>query len=375
MLATTLDLDANPFNAALKRAESGVSGFAGRGVALLQKFPAAFATMAAAVAGAAAAFSGIKKAIDLGGELRDLSANTGQSVEDLMLLRKAFQNAGLGADAVQPVLAKFQGKLGGMTDDTGAAAEALAKLGLNVEQVKSMTALEQIEALGSGIQKLGDQSEKVNVLQTLFGKTGAKMGALLGDPGAMKDAREQLGGLAGLMQKISPMLDKIGDAIGAISDKFMQLFAGVVAEAGPELQQLFGGIARMDFTGLGRALGKIVSVVLKLHAALSPTLSLLGKVADGANRLFGAPESSRDQSAPASTIADSEGEGARPGRRAIVSSLTASGLNAFAGGATNSDPLVSRADKTNALLTQTNQLLASMARIGGFTFPRPDLNV
>lgn len=44
----------------------------------------------------------LKGAIDMGGELSDLSAVTGQSVSDLVVLRQAFQNAGIGAVGSEP---------------------------------------------------------------------------------------------------------------------------------------------------------------------------------------------------------------------------------------------------------------------------------
>ena len=42
-------------------------------------------------------FNDLKQAIDLGGELSDLSARTGQTVGDLVVLQQAFTNAGIGA--------------------------------------------------------------------------------------------------------------------------------------------------------------------------------------------------------------------------------------------------------------------------------------
>ena len=40
------------------------------------------------------------QALDLGGRLNDLSARTGETAGNLLLLERAFQNSGVGADAV-----------------------------------------------------------------------------------------------------------------------------------------------------------------------------------------------------------------------------------------------------------------------------------
>ena len=96
MLATTLDLEANPFLAALKRVDNAVSGFRGKLVA----FGSAFTGIAAAanmVSGAFAKFSGV---LNLGGELTDLSTATGEAVGELLVTQTAFKNAGKEGNAL-----------------------------------------------------------------------------------------------------------------------------------------------------------------------------------------------------------------------------------------------------------------------------------
>jgi hypothetical protein len=386
MLSTTLDLDANPFISTVKKSESAVAGMEGK----LGGFGAAFGAVGVAVAGVTAAIAavagvveGFKKVIDLGGELNDLSANTGQSVEDLLILRKAFQNAGLSADMVQPLFAKFQGKLGGLTDDTAPAAEALDKLGLSVDQLKGMSALQQIEALQGGIAKVTDQATRANVLQTLFGKgAGAKLGAVLTDPQALSQAREQLGGLPGLMQKLTPVLDSIGDAIGSIVDKFSQFFAGAIASSAPELEKIFVGISKLDFTGIGKAFGVLVNVFLKLLLVLNPVWSLIKRILDAFNQLTGGKDVGGGQSEAASTgFAETNTTATKKDRFASigVGSLTASGLNAFngiGGVALGNDPLVTRADRTNQLLASIDSKMGRAPGGGNVTsVTRPNVPV
>ena len=58
-----------------------------------------------AIAGSLADFG---RALDMGGELKDLSDRTGETSGNLMVLQRAFQNAGSSAEAVGPAVNKLQ---------------------------------------------------------------------------------------------------------------------------------------------------------------------------------------------------------------------------------------------------------------------------
>src|SRR5262245_13549632 len=102
MLSTTLDLEANPVIATLKRVDSGVAGFHGR----IVSFGAAFSGLSAFANMVAGAFQKLTSVINLGGELNDLSAETGEATSDLLIFQQALKNTRLGAEGVGPVLAR-----------------------------------------------------------------------------------------------------------------------------------------------------------------------------------------------------------------------------------------------------------------------------
>jgi hypothetical protein len=83
----------------LKRARKQLNDFGG------------FAIKAGAVAAAATAAglaAGTKRALDLGGRLSDVSAQTGIAVSDVMKLERAFTEGGLGADVMGSNVARMQ---------------------------------------------------------------------------------------------------------------------------------------------------------------------------------------------------------------------------------------------------------------------------
>jgi hypothetical protein len=85
----------------------------------------AFKSLEAAGAVVGAQFDRVKQALDLGGELNDLSSRTGIAVGDLAVLRQEFQNAGKSAEDIGPVFAKMQKSLA-----EGTGADVIGKMGI-----------------------------------------------------------------------------------------------------------------------------------------------------------------------------------------------------------------------------------------------------
>ncbi|MBJ7392736.1 MAG: hypothetical protein JHC85_14300, partial [Chthoniobacterales bacterium] len=79
------------FNATVGNVGGALAGVAGK----IAVFAAGFVAVQAVV-------GAFKDAIDLGGQLNDLSARTGETAGNLMILQRAFENAGAGADSVGP---------------------------------------------------------------------------------------------------------------------------------------------------------------------------------------------------------------------------------------------------------------------------------
>ena len=79
-----------------------------------------------------------EQALDFGGQLNDLSANTGVGVGDLVVLQQEFANAGKSAEDIGPVFGKMAKSLQG-----GSADETIKKLGINLDELKKKTPAEQ----------------------------------------------------------------------------------------------------------------------------------------------------------------------------------------------------------------------------------------
>ena len=136
------------FDADDSRLSGALARINGRMLALqsrIAKFAAAFIALRAVAGVVTAGFDHFKQALDVGGQLNDLSANTGVAVGDLVVLQQEFANAGKSAEDIGPVFGKMAKSLQG-----GSADETIKKLGINLDELKKKTPAEQFRTLDFG---------------------------------------------------------------------------------------------------------------------------------------------------------------------------------------------------------------------------------
>src|SRR4051794_12505524 len=124
------DADDSRLGAALTRINQRMLALQSR----IAKFAVAFVAVHSAVRLVGAGFDHLREALDLGGNLSDLSANTGVAVQDLMVLQQEFANAGKSAEDVGPALSKLTRTL-----QSGAANDTVRRLGMSLEELKAKT--------------------------------------------------------------------------------------------------------------------------------------------------------------------------------------------------------------------------------------------
>lgn len=225
---------------------------------------AALAGLAGASLSVAGAVAGVKKALDFGGQLTDLSAVTGASVGDLVVLRQALDDTGVGADSTRMVLTQMQRALGGINEEGQPTNKTFAQLGLNLEELKGLGATEQLDIIGKAIGNLKDPAQQTSAAMQIFGRSGAMMKSFFADPAAIETARKSLGGLPAIMQRNAALFDSISDSLGRVKAKGMGLFAGIAEGVAPALSAVTGALDGMDFSGVGQKIGNAIAVGIEV---------------------------------------------------------------------------------------------------------------
>lgn len=265
------------FNATVGNVGGALAGVAGK----IAVFAAGFVAVQAVV-------GAFKDAIDLGGQLNDLSARTGETSGNLMILQRAFENAGAGADSVGPQLNKLQRFMFAARDASSEQAKTLASLGVTYDELKGKAPISQMQLLAEKIAGVKDDGERAAMAIALFGKSGGELLPLLrGMTDGLDQARRQLGSAPDAINATAKALDDIGDNLNAISTKSMEFALGLLTKLAPALVDLTDKLATIDAAGFGTAISGYVEATLRWASAtfkLGPALDSIKAAIDGIAR-------------------------------------------------------------------------------------------
>jgi hypothetical protein len=196
-------------------------------------------------------------ALDKGGQLLDLSNNTGIAINDLAVLQQQFKLSGKAAEDVGPVMAKMMKNL-----ETGSAAGTIKRLGLDMDDLRKRTPAEQFRLIGEAINILPDPAERATAAMDVFGKSGASLLAVFADHG-FGQAAEQVGNQAELLNRDAALFDDISDKLATAGLKVQGFFVGVADRVAPVIKPLLDRFATLDLSRLGQEVGNFVTLFVQ----------------------------------------------------------------------------------------------------------------
>jgi hypothetical protein len=226
------------------------------GVGLGQIAAKAFtAVLDSAFAAVRGTIQGFTDALDLGGRLSDLSASTGETAGKLLVLERAFDNSGIGAEKVGSTIAKMQKNIEDARDGSGTAANAFAAMGVSVDELEGKLPTEQFKILSSGINSIDDPTQRAAAAMGVFGKSGAELLPLLTNlDGELGEARDTVGSMAEIMDRRNATFDAVGDRFKTIGEKVRDFAAGILDKALPAIDAITSALSRIDAAKIGQNL-------------------------------------------------------------------------------------------------------------------------
>lgn len=222
----------------------------------------AIGTALAGAAGLGALGAAAVATARLGGQLSDLSARTGISARSLIVLRQAFQDAGVGAEAVGGTINRLQRTIVEAASGGGAAADALAGLGISAQSIATLAPEDQFAQVAAAISAIADPAQRSAAAMAIFGKSGAELLPLFAEGGAIQNAEKVLGNMPDVLSRNVPVLDAISDSFDRLPNKATQLFAGILDQLGPTVQAVLEAFESIDLTGIGQKIGAFVNVAI-----------------------------------------------------------------------------------------------------------------
>jgi hypothetical protein len=196
-------------------------------------------------------------ALNMGGRLNDLADRTGIAVDKVLLLERAFQNAGVGADSLGPILNKMQKALVDAEDGTSKAAYAFADLGLSLSQLRGLSPEEQLRTIGKAIAAIPDPAQRAATAMEIFGKSGGALNQVFANfDDEIKTAKLQLGSLPDIMKAGSSQFDRISDNLVVVGGKFIEFAAGLIDKVKPALDAVTTALSMFDAAKVGQEIGE-----------------------------------------------------------------------------------------------------------------------
>lgn len=207
------------------------------------------AAAASAAAAAAAAFvrSGLRSADALEKQARQLNATS----EELAKVRRAADLAGVSNTQLESSMRQLNRRLGEAIGGTGAAGEALNRLGLSAADLANLPLPERIAVINQALSDHVPAAQRAAVAAQLFGERGAQAMALI-DPQTISTAADQVDRLGGALSAVqAAQIEAANDAMSTMSLLTTGVSQRLAAQFAPALE----GIANQLFEAAAESQG------------------------------------------------------------------------------------------------------------------------
>ena len=195
------------------------------------------------------------EALDMGGRLNDLKDRTGETAGNLLVLERAFDNAGSSAENVGPAINKLQKFMEAARDSSSAQGKAMDQLGISMDDLQGKTPTQQMQIFAEKISAIQDPTTRAAIAMTVFGKSGGELLPVLRNfSSEIENAKGELGSLPKIMDESSGKFDTISDKLQIVKGKFTEFAAGIIDRVLPALELFTVSFAKIDAAGLGQKL-------------------------------------------------------------------------------------------------------------------------
>jgi hypothetical protein len=221
------------------------------------------------IAGLVAVFASVGEAIkkvrevfEYGDQLNALGRQTGETANNIAVLRRTFEYFDVSADSVGTTLFMLQRSLGGVSEAGAPTGAAFARIGLSIAELRKMNAPDQFAAIQKGLARLPDQASRSATAMEIFGRSALEVQSILNaDPGdfaqSMKDAQEY----AQVMGQNADAFEEIERKFFIFREQIDTVFARIGAGLIPAVQGLLGLVNQIDFSKWGRGIGAAIGLI------------------------------------------------------------------------------------------------------------------
>lgn len=189
--------------------------------------------------------------------LNDLRDATGASIGNLSALEDIAARTGTTMDTVSDTVVKLNKTLGEASKPGSDAANALAAIGLNAEQLKRLDPAEALRQVAVALSGFADDGNKARIVQELFGKSIQQVAPLLGDLAKAGELN------ATVTAQQAQEAEKFNQQLAVLKKNAVDAARSIIGELLPAINKFVAGLGAIGQLRQGIGLGGIASEVLK----------------------------------------------------------------------------------------------------------------
>lgn len=228
-LVVRLGLDAADFVGAMSKSDRQAQNFVKSFKTGLTGLVAVAGT---AAAGITAALAFANSQADAIASFQGLSEKIGDTAVNVASLAAASAKSGTSMDSVAAASVKFTQTLSKTDDESDAAARALKALGLNMEDIKRLSPVEQMDAVAKKFAEMDSSADKSAISMALYGKSGTDLIGFLNDLGDQQTRSSDL-----TAEQIAAA-DAYSKQLGTLKGDIKMMAMTTAAEAIPSLSTM-----------------------------------------------------------------------------------------------------------------------------------------
>lgn len=196
-----------------------------------------------------------KAVLDYAGKIADMSARLQVSTTTIQEWEAAFSPAGVSIDTVAKSAAELANKI---TGNDKSAVAALKAMGLNLNELKTMSPEAQFNKVADAVGNLQNNGERIYASKTLFGKGGVELLSAL--DGKLQENIQSFNDLGLIIdEQTIKAADDFGDQLGMMGKQLLGITAAIIGPLLPALSAL-GNVLMW----LGReVIGPVLNVAIK----------------------------------------------------------------------------------------------------------------
>jgi len=260
--------------AGLTRCEKRLKAFGASAVAIGTKLAGLGIGLGTGLIAAAKSFA------DAGSMLDDMSQRTGDTVENLSAIGYAARQSGAGLEELEAGFGKMSGTIAGAIAGEKSSVALLKQLGLDANDLKGKLPTEQFRLLADEIGAISDNDTKIDLVKSIFGKSGTGLIPLLNEGSEGIDKLMQEAQRLGLVMggedaaaaaAMGDALDKLWDTMGGLVNTIGGALAPALTDVLTMITDNVAAAAKWisENKGLVIGLGLVAAAVTALGIALA----------------------------------------------------------------------------------------------------------